>query len=398
MSRPPAAVDAVVIGAGIVGAACADTLAAAGHSVAVLERHALTGGTTAAGEGNLLVSDKEPGPELELALLANRAWTTLGAALADDGVDIELEAKGGLMVAATDAGRDAIAALADRQRAAGVVVEPVPAEDAHRFEPHLNRELTAAAYYPQDQQVQPVKASAALLERARRHGATFHPRTAVTGLRRGRDGRLTGVVTDRGTVGTEVVVNAAGLWSAHVAELAGVHLPIQPRRGQILVTEPLPHLVHRKVYDADYVGTISADPAEAALSAVIEGTRAGTILIGSSRELVGLDRRPNWDLMARMAARAIELFPVLADVTLLRTYLGFRPYPPDHLPVIGEDHRVPGLFHATGHEGAGIGLAPATGQLIVAAVTGQAAPIDPAPFAVDRPGLLAAEEAVRAGT
>ncbi len=404
----PASVDAVVVGAGIVGACCADALTAAGLRVAVVERYGLAGGTTAAGEGNILVSDKEPGPELELALLSNRLWTELGTELATELAtepgtgtgfgDIELEAKGGLMVAMTATGHAAITGLAVEQRAAGVIVEPVDPSGAAELEPHLTRELVGGSFYPQDQQVQPVKASAALLRRARRRGATLHGRTPVTGLTRGRDGRLTGVVTTRGTIATEVVVNAAGVWSRELAAMVGVDLPIAPRRGQILVTEPLPTLVHRKVYDADYVGTVgAADPSAAAVSSVIEGTRAGTILIGSSRELVGLDRRPHLSLLATMAARAIELFPVLADAQLLRSYLGFRPYSPDHLPLIGADGEVGGLFHATGHEGAGIGLAPATGALIASLVTAATPPLDPTPFAPARFGPGPAASAAAAG-
>ncbi|TVP70721.1 MAG: FAD-binding oxidoreductase [Nitriliruptor sp.] len=397
---PPPTADAVVIGGGIVGACCADALSAAGLRVAIVERHGLAGGTTAAGEGNILVSDKELGPELELALLSNRLWTELGEELRAAAVaptagpadaaaaDIELEAKGGLMVAMTDAGHDAITTLAVQQRAAGVVAEPIDAAAAAELEPHLTPGLVGAMHYPQDQQVQPVKASAAMLRRARGRGASLHPHTPVTGITRGRDGRVTGVVTRRGAISTGVVVNAAGVWSRQLAAMAGADLPIAPRRGQILVTEPLPLLVHRKVYDADYVGTVgAADPTAAAISSVIEGTRAGTILIGSSRELVGLDRRSNLPLLARMAARAMELFPVLADVHLLRTYLGFRPYSPDHLPIIGEDGEVAGLFHATGHEGAGIGLAPATGALLASLVTATTPPLDPARFAADRASL-----------
>jgi len=94
-------------------------------------------------------------------------------------------------------------------------------------------------------------------------------------------------------------------------------------------------------------------------------------------------------VVRRIAARARRLFPVLADVDLLRVYTGLRPWVPDHLPIIGEDPAVRGLWHATGHEGAGIGLAPATGQLIRAGITDTPPPVDPLPFRVARPGLLA---------
>ena len=91
---------------------------------------------------------------------------------------------------------------------------------------------------------------------------------------------------------------------------------------------------------------------------MVEGTRSGTVLIGASRERVGFDRTISIPVVRQLAAQAIALFPVLAGINLMRVYAGFRPYCPDHLPVIGEDPRLPGLLHACGHEGAGIGLAP----------------------------------------
>jgi len=89
-------------------------------------------------------------------------------------------------------------------------------------------------------------------------------------------------------------------------------------------------------------------------------------------------------VLRRLAAQAIGLFPVLATVNAMRAYTGFRPYLPDHLPAIGPDPQVPGLIHACGHEGAGIGLAPATGLLVAQVLTGSATELDLAPFRPDR--------------
>lgn len=376
--------DAVVVGAGIVGACCADALAAAGLDVVVVERSSIAGGTTAAGEGNLLVSDKEPGPELALAQRSGALWRRLAEELDDD---IELEPKGGLIVATTDAGRAGMTELAARQAAAGVTALPLQPDEIRALEPHLSHDVVSGVHYPEDMQVQPVRAAAAILRRARRAGARLLDGTEVREVLRDGEGRVTGVDTAAGRISAPLVVNAAGAWSAAVARRAGVNLPVAPRRGHILVTEALPLLVRRKVYDADYVGAVGSDAAEAQLSSVVEGTPAGTILIGSSRELVGFDRTLSVPVLARLADRAIRLFPVLADVRLIRAYLGFRPFAPDHLPVIGPDERVPGLWHATGHEGAGIGLAPATGELLAALVTGAAPPLDPRPFDPGRPAL-----------
>src|SRR5437588_7973598 len=103
-----AGADVLVIGAGIVGAACAFYCANAGLRVTVLDRGSIAGGTTSAGEGNILVSDKEPGPELDLALLASRLWSEL------DGEGFELEPKGGIVVARSARTSDALAELAVR--------------------------------------------------------------------------------------------------------------------------------------------------------------------------------------------------------------------------------------------------------------------------------------------
>ncbi|MEU0459772.1 FAD-binding oxidoreductase, partial [Streptomyces sp. NPDC006129] len=178
--------------------------------------------------------------------------------------------------------------------------------------------------------------------------------------------------------------NAAGTWGGEVAARAGVHLPVLPRRGFVLVTEPLPPRVRHKVYAADYVADVASDSAALQTSPVVEGTPAGPVLIGASRERVGFDRSLSLPALRALAAGATRLFPFLAGVRAMRTYAGFRPYLPDHLPAIGPDPRSPGLHHACGHEGAGIGLATGTGHLIAQALTGQAPDLDLGPFRPDR--------------
>ncbi len=376
--------DLVVIGAGMIGAACAYYCATAGLTVTVLERGAIGSGTTAACEGNILLSDKEPGPELDLALLSSRLWAELAAELGAD--RLEYHAKGGLVVAAAETTAAGLRALAERQRAAGVEVLHVPAADLPGLEPNLAPGMAGGAFYPQDAQVQPMLAAARLLRHARRHGATVLPGTAVVGFVRDGSGAIIGVRTDSPdapVIPAGRVVNAAGTWSGQVADLAGAPIPISPRRGFILVTEPLPRVIRHKVYTAEYVANVASGDAGLETSVVVEGTRAGTVLIGASRERVGFDRTVSLPVLRRLAAQAIAVFPFLADVALLRSYLGFRPYCPDHLPVIGPDPRAPGLIHASGHEGAGIGLSAGTGHLIAQLVTGAEPDIDLAPF---RPG------------
>ncbi|ANB09640.1 FAD-dependent oxidoreductase [Streptomyces ambofaciens] len=370
--------DVVVVGAGMVGAACAWSAARSGLDVIVVDRGPVAGGTTGAGEGNLLVSDKAPGPELELALLSARLWSELAGEL---GRAVEYEAKGGVVVAETPEALAGLETFAAGQRAAGVAAETVPADRLHDLEPRLAPGLAGAVHYPQDAQVMPALAAAHLL---RASGARLRTGRTVTGVLRGPDDAVRGVRTDRGDLHARAVVNAAGPWAGELAAQAGVRLPVLPRRGYVLVTEPLPPRVRHKVYAADYVGDVASDSAALRTSPVVEGTAAGPVLIGASRERVGFDRSVSVPALRALAAGATRLFPFLAGVRAVRAYVGFRPYLPDHLPAIGPDPRAPGLLHACGHEGAGIGLSTGTGHLIAQLLSGERTALDLTAFRPDR--------------
>ncbi|HEY2576738.1 MAG TPA: FAD-dependent oxidoreductase, partial [Streptosporangiaceae bacterium] len=279
IALPPSA-DAVVIGAGMVGAAVSAYLAATGRRVCVIDRSGPLGGTTAAGEGNILVSDKLPGPELALALRSLALWREFAAT-----AEFEFETKGGIVVAHDADQLAALSAQASGQRAAGVEMTELDQPSLRAAEPHIAPDLPGGAFCPQDCQVQPMLAAMAYLARA---GAGV-VRAEAVGLDLGT-GRL---ITDQGQIATPIVVNAAGPWSGEVARRLGSDLPVRPRRGHILVTEPLPPVINHKVYECDYVGAVVSDSDALACSAVVEATASGTILIGSSRDYGGaLPGRP----------------------------------------------------------------------------------------------------------
>lgn len=355
-----------VVGAGIVGAACALACAQRGLAVTVYERGGLIAGTTGSGEGNILVSDKPPGPELDLALRSTELWREWEPLL-DRQVPggIELERKGGLIVSRTepvDPGGLGTALDADRVR---------------ELEPEISPEVAFGAYFPQDMQVQPARAAVAMLAAARDLGATVQLRTPVTSI---------------DELGADVVVNATGAWAGGLGRPTDRapgcsrerSMRIEPRRGFILVTEAMPVRIRHKVYSADYLENVASGAADLQTSTVVEGTPAGPVLIGATRERVGFDATPNPRALRRLAEGAIALFPFLAGVRIIRTYHGFRPFSPDHLPIIGPDPVTPRLWHAHGHEGAGIGLAPATGELISAMITGTPTALYASAFRPDR--------------
>lgn len=372
--------DVVIIGAGVIGAACAYFMSEAGLSVQVIDRGGPAAGTSSAGEGNILVSDKEPGPELNLALYSQSVWR---GDLAEFGALWEFEDKGGLVVAAGTVGALALNELAVLQKSEGIRAEFVDHDDLPKLEPQLTRDVVSGTFYPDDAQVQPMLVVAHLLRIARRRGVRVTTGQQVVGFRT-IAGRVGEVLTTQGRFSAPIVINAAGPWAGDVAELAGGYLPVLPRRGFVLVTEPRPGMVRHKVYAAEYVGDVASSDAQLQASPVVEGTPAGTILIGSTRERVGFDRTLSLPAIRALANNAIKLFPTLAHMRAIRCYSGYRPYCPDHLPVIGEDPLVPGLWHVSGHEGAGIGLAAGTGKLMAQVIAGQQPDLDLTPFAAHR--------------
>jgi len=379
MSR---ASDVLVIGAGVIGAATAYFAAKAGLSVTIVDQGLPAGGTSSACEGNILVSDKELGPELELTRYSLSVWK---GELAEHRHLWEFEAKGGIIVASRPSSLESLNRVMKVQRSFGVVVEELDPAALRRAEPHITPDALGGAYYPEDSQVQPMLVAAHLVRLATESGAVFHAGATVTGILRDGD-RVTGVRTSKGEFAAGNVVNCTGTWAGEIAALAGVNVPVMPRRGFVMVTEPLPAMVHHKVYAAEYIDNVGSSDAGLQASPVVEGTPGGTILIGSTRERVGFDRTVSTEALRRLAQNAMGLFPFLAEVRAIRHYHGFRPYCPDHLPVIGHDDRAPGLWHAAGHEGAGIGLSVGTGKLLSQALTGRTPDLDLTPFAPARFG------------
>jgi glycine/D-amino acid oxidase-like deaminating enzyme len=178
------------------------------------------------------------------------------------------------------------------------------------------------------------------------------------------------------------VVIAAGPWSAALAATAGLRLPVEPRKGQLVQTGPLP--VRHKVVDGSYLTSVVSADAGLQVTTVVETTWDGHTLIGSSRERRGFDTTVDDAVTAAMVERAARLFPGLTALPRVAAWAGLRPWLPDHLPAIGPSRAVEGLWAATGHEGAGVALGPLTGRLVAQAYCGEPPLVDLSPFDPDR--------------
>jgi len=362
-----ATADVVIIGGGIVGVCCAYYLSREGLTVHLVDRGVLASGASGSCEGNILQWDKPPGIMLQLG----QAGAALYEELADElPFDIEYVKKGSILVVEQPEGLAGSQELVRTMQKEGVPCEFLDVRELRELEPNLAEDLAGGAVFPDDAQVQPMLAVFAIAQAARGCGAVIHTFAEVKGIE-AANGRITAVDTSVGRIATETVVNAAGVWSKAVGEMVGVTVPVRPRKGHIVVTEPVANVVQRKMMEAGYTSTVESDDSALAIAAVVEHTASGNILLGSSREIVGIDRSVNAEVIRRIIERAIRFFPCLASIHAIRTYAGLRPFTPDHVPVIGECDALKGFYVATGHEGTGICMGPITGKLVTQMITGQ---------------------------
>jgi glycine/D-amino acid oxidase-like deaminating enzyme len=324
--------DAIVVGAGICGAATAYELRRRGLDVLLLDRGAVSSGTTGLGEGNVLVCDKPPGVERDLAVLGRALWEELGAEFPA----ARVTRKGALLLGA--------------------------GTDATGLEPAL-APGTLGTLEAGDLQVDPrglTRALAALVE-VREHALV----TDVT---------ATSVVVDGETLGARHVVVATGPWASDLTAL-----PVEPRKGQLVALAAPPNLIRHKLVEASYLDAVAGPTGDLMVASVIEQTLDGDeILIGSSRERVGFDATVPPEVTAAMIDRAARWVPAVASLPVTRAWCGFRAWLPDGLPAIGR--LASGVWTTTGHEGAGVGLGPISGRLLAQLICGEDPLADPAPF------------------
>ena len=322
--------DVVVVGAGICGAAAAFELQERGLDVLLLDRGAVSGGTTGLGEGNVLVSDKRDGPERELALLGRALWNELDERFPEARVN----RKGALVL---DDGEDACA------------LEPALAPG------------TRGRLEPEELQVDPRGLACAM--------------AALVPVREGAEvasvapGEV--ILRDGERLACEHVVVATGPWAA---SLTG--LPVEPRKGQLAALAAPPGLIRHKLYEAAYLDSIAGTEP---IAAVIEQTLDGDeVLVGSSREHAGFDDRVSEEVTRAMLERAARFVPALRDLPVTRTWCGFRAWLPDGLPAIGAFGER--LWTSAGHEGAGVCFGPIAGRLLAQMICGEPTDLDPGPF------------------
>ncbi len=358
--------DVIVVGAGIIGAACAHALARAGQQVLVIDSG--VGGATHAGMGHLVVMDDNPA-EMALSQYSVEAWRRMAA---DMPTDCAFHACGTLWIAAN---AEEMAGAEEKQvRLAqqGVECALLNAAQLTQAEPGLRSGLAGGLLVPGDGTVYAPNATRWLLGRLP---------DKVT-VQRGMVARIDGdsvVLADGSTRSAPQLLLATGMQATELVP----GLPLRAKKGHLVITDRYPGAITHQLVELGYIS--SAHHSEGPSVAFnVQPRPTGQLLIGSSRQFDTLDRSVEPEMLAQMLQRAMGYLPGVAHLNAIRSWTGFRPATPDSLPILDRHPTSPHLWLAVGHEGLGVTTATGTADLMAALMTGRTPPLDPAPFALAR--------------
>lgn len=358
--------DVVIIGAGIVGVACARECAAHGLNTAVVDAAGVGGGATAAGMGHIVVMD-DSAAQLALTRWSQELWRELSAELPREA---EFETRGTMWVAADEEEMEEARRKQKVYASAGVNTEILDSRTLAEAEPQLRPGLAGALLVSSDAVLYPPAAAAFLLNEAIGMGAQMLTAKRVVAAAQGC-ARL----EDGSELSAKRIVNACGTAAVDLSPA----LPIRKRRGHLIITDRYPGFVHHQLVELGYLKSAHSVAGDS-VAFNVQPRQTGQLLIGSSRDFGAKDTRINYALLEAMVKRAQSFIPGIGCLQAIRVWTGFRAATPDQLPLIGPWPGDESICLATGHEGLGITTSLATGKLVAAEITGERAAIPVEPY------------------
>ncbi|EMY4794592.1 FAD-binding oxidoreductase [Bacillus pacificus] len=359
--------DVLIIGGGIIGCSIAYYTSKYGRDVTIIEKGEFVSGTSSRCDGNILAIDKDPGFDSQMSLVSQKLVTDLSEELEHS---FEYRAPGSILVCESDEEMEAAQQWVNRQKEAGLPFRMLDRQDIREESPFFADDLLGGLECATDSTVNPYLLAFALLAESKKFGTKAFNHTEVKEMKRDIDGSFI-VETTNGTFTANQVVNAAGVWAPKIGQMLDVNIPIEPRKGHIIVASRQQHVGCRKVMEFGYLISkfggqrkVDALTEKYGVALVFEPTESQNFLIGSSREFVGFHTRINNEVIKCIANRAIRFYPKMVDMMVIRSYAGLRPWTEDHLPIISRVEHIPNYFIAAGHEGDGISLAAVTGKVI----------------------------------
>ena len=358
----PKEAEVVVIGGGVVGSATAYFLAQAGKKVVLVDKGYKAGEASAANAAFVWSITRKPGIDIRLAMHSFSIHRQLQDELDKD---FEYVHNGGLLVIDDEAQFPFVEAHLNARAEDGYPLEMIDAKQVFELEPLLNRErILGAVFSADDGTTNPIFLVISLNLQAQKLGAKIFHHTEVKGIEV-QGGKVKGVMTDKGTIQTETVVNAAGSWGCFIGEMVGLKVPITPFQLAMLVTEQLPPCISHPIMGASYM--MEEDTGKTGglgCGLIISQQAAGNLLIGASWRDTGYDKTMIQEEIELMASVNVQGMPMLKNVRVIRSYANFFPHTEDDLPILGKVDGVEGFIMACGHNGHGIGMGPGSGKMI----------------------------------
>ncbi|MDR1572602.1 MAG: FAD-binding oxidoreductase [Clostridiales Family XIII bacterium] len=383
--------DVIVIGGGLQGSSCAYQLSKRGHKVAIIEQNDVASGTASHTDGYVGFSEKAPGIDALQGWHSVKLYHELQHELS---YEIEFEPTGFMYVCETEREFAAASDYAKKIRDQGFDMTVIDPKEMCELEPNLAPDLVGGILNKSDGLANPYRVVFAFVNEAKRNGADVYTHTTVTDIKRNAKGEVEGVVTDRGDFLAPKVVNACGVWAPFIGKMVGLEIPIEPRKGMLLITEkaePVTQSIEVLEFGywlakffADFKRPVSELVEKHNVCLNIETTMSGNTVVGGCRLFKGYDIKSEYEIMQAIAERAIRFYPMLKDMHCIRSFGGVRPFCLDHLPIVSGVDEVPGFYIAAGHEGDGVALAPITGLLIAQIISGEETPFDASPLAWKR--------------
>jgi sarcosine oxidase subunit beta len=364
--------DVVVVGGGANGLGVARHLANAGvRDVLVLEKSYLLAGASGRNGGGVR-AQWGTADNLVLARESIRMFRDMSAEL---GFNVFFRQGGYLFLAYDEATVEALRKTVAFHHANGVKSRLIDKDEASLIVPELNADgVLAASYHPGDGIIFPWSVVFGLAKKCVELGVDVRTFTSATGFDVA-GGRVRGVRTTRGDVACDWVVNAAGCWSAQVADLAGVKLPNTPVRHEILVTEALKPFLDPMVVDLRNGLYANQDMR----GEVVAG-------IGMPGEKSGIEFASSFDFTKRVARALLDLLPALGDVKVMRQWAGAYDVTPDSKPILGPTPGLENFVQLNGASGHGFMISPMTTKLVAEHVLGRPPSVDLRPYRLDRFG------------
>lgn len=370
--------DVCIIGGGVIGLSVAYYLSKAGKKVILLEKKEIGAGASGSCDECIFLQSKKPGIALELAMESVELYKTLGEELQ---WDIAFKNEGGTVLIEDERQLKIMEGQVAKQRAIGLEVEIIDRKELKKHQPMVSDHIIASTYCAQDGQVDPFHLMRGYIRNiVKNEGEILRGcEPAEVDL---KDGTWTVKTSAGDTIEAETVVLSAGAWTPEAAKLVGLEVPISPRRGQLLITEPIPK-IGPVCLTAGYIASkldksLMPDKGpyakEIGLGFSLSQTCEGNCMIGSTREDAGFNKSTFVRSLSTIMMQARDYFPVLGTVNIIRTISGFRPACADGSPIIGEVDGLPGFFIAAGHEGDGIALSPITGLKVADMIMGKTDP------------------------